>query len=218
MARHHLKVVTEAAEAPDRDQPARADQGYRPAPHLAQLGRARGRARHGVSTPGASRANPPEHEANLVFTRMLAGPMDFTPGILSLEGPRPGRSSRPRPSSSRSMSSSTARSRWRRTCSRITRQPAALPVHQGRAGRLGGDAWCSTARSATSSPSRARTADSENWYLGAVTDEKGGELERRRSTFLTPGRRYRAQIYRDGAECRLSRPAPQDDRHRGARR
>ena len=30
--------------------------------------------------------NPPEHEANLVFTRMLAGPMDFTPGVLSLKG------------------------------------------------------------------------------------------------------------------------------------
>jgi alpha-glucosidase len=23
--------------------------------------------------------NPPEHEVNLVFTRMLAGPMDYTP-------------------------------------------------------------------------------------------------------------------------------------------
>ena len=30
--------------------------------------------------------NPPEHEANLVFTRMLAGPMDYTPGILSMKG------------------------------------------------------------------------------------------------------------------------------------
>ena len=30
--------------------------------------------------------NPPEHEANVVFTRMLEGPMDFTPGIFSLKG------------------------------------------------------------------------------------------------------------------------------------
>src|SRR5258705_2315571 len=28
--------------------------------------------------------NPPEHETNLYFTRMLAGPMDFTPGIFDL--------------------------------------------------------------------------------------------------------------------------------------
>ncbi|MDN3638223.1 glycoside hydrolase family 97 protein [Simiduia curdlanivorans] len=28
--------------------------------------------------------NPPEHEVNLAFTRMLAGPMDYTPGIFNL--------------------------------------------------------------------------------------------------------------------------------------
>jgi alpha-glucosidase len=31
-------------------------------------------------------ANSPDHEPTLVYTRMLAGPMDFTPGILSLRG------------------------------------------------------------------------------------------------------------------------------------
>ncbi|WP_239507691.1 glycoside hydrolase family 97 catalytic domain-containing protein, partial [Enterobacter hormaechei] len=30
--------------------------------------------------------NPPEHEANLVFTQLMGGPMDFTPGVLSLKG------------------------------------------------------------------------------------------------------------------------------------
>src|SRR3546814_375026 len=30
--------------------------------------------------------NPPEHVANLIFTRMLSGPMDYTPGVLSLTG------------------------------------------------------------------------------------------------------------------------------------
>src|SRR3546814_1485226 len=28
--------------------------------------------------------NPPNHEATLAFTRMLSGPMDFTPGIFDL--------------------------------------------------------------------------------------------------------------------------------------
>lgn len=32
-------------------------------------------------------ANGPDHEPTLVYTRMLSGPMDYTPGILSLEGP-----------------------------------------------------------------------------------------------------------------------------------
>src|SRR3546814_1858655 len=30
--------------------------------------------------------NPPEHVAILIFTRMLSGPMDYTPGVLSLTG------------------------------------------------------------------------------------------------------------------------------------
>ena len=30
--------------------------------------------------------NEAGHEANLVFTRMLSGPMDYTPGVLSLKG------------------------------------------------------------------------------------------------------------------------------------
>src|SRR5258706_14945578 len=33
---------------------------------------------------GGEGGNPPEHETNLYFTRMLAGPMDFTPGIFDL--------------------------------------------------------------------------------------------------------------------------------------
>src|SRR3546814_5882403 len=31
-------------------------------------------------------ASGPDHEPTLVYTRMLSGPMDFTPGVLSLEG------------------------------------------------------------------------------------------------------------------------------------
>jgi alpha-glucosidase len=46
--------------------------------------------------------NPPEHEAILFFTRLLAGPMDFTPGVFDItiasadDGPRPPEASRVR--------------------------------------------------------------------------------------------------------------------------
>src|SRR4051812_23084052 len=33
---------------------------------------------------GGEGGNPPEHESILFFTRLLAGPMDFTPGIFDL--------------------------------------------------------------------------------------------------------------------------------------
>src|SRR3989441_12852167 len=33
---------------------------------------------------GGEGGNPPEHETILFFTRLLAGPMDFTPGIFDI--------------------------------------------------------------------------------------------------------------------------------------
>ena len=49
---------------------------------------------------------------------------------------------------------------------------------------------------------------SDNWYLGAITDEQGRELEVPLS-FLDPGRHYTAQIYRDGDAAHW-KTAPQD--------
>ena len=42
-----------------------------------------------------------------------------------------------------------------------------------------------------------RDRDSRDWYLGSITDENPRRLEASLS-FLEPGVRYRAQIYRDG--------------------
>ena len=39
--------------------------------------------------------------------------------------------------------------------------------------------------------------NSDDWYLGAITDENARTLEAALD-FLDPGRRYEAQIYRDG--------------------
>ena len=42
--------------------------------------------------------------------------------------------------------------------------------------------------------------NSDDWYLGSVTDENARTLEVRLD-FLDAGRSYRAQIYRDGANA-----------------
>jgi alpha-glucosidase len=49
---------------------------------------------------------------------------------------------------------------------------------------------------------------SDDWYLGAISDEEGRELKAPLS-FLDPGRKYLAQIYRDGEHADWKR-APQD--------
>ena len=116
--------------------------------------------------------NPPEHEANLVFTRMLPGPMDFTPGVLSLTGARRQahpvhdreaagavrRALQPDPDGGGPAGELREVSRSRSSSSRTCR-------------RTGATRACSTARSATTSTIARKDRNSDDWYLGAITDE-----------------------------------------------
>ncbi|MDG5746943.1 glycoside hydrolase family 97 protein [Qipengyuania sp. XHP0207] len=85
MQRHHLKVVTEAAKrqiAMNPHEPVKDTGLRRTYPNWVSREGARGMefAAWGVPTNG------PSHVPTLVFTRMLSGPMDYTPGVLSLQG------------------------------------------------------------------------------------------------------------------------------------
>ena len=138
MARHHLKVVQEAAEAADRVNPHEPikDTGLRRTwPNWVAREGARGMEFNAWGQP----PNPPEHEANLVFTRMLAGPMDFTPGILSLEGRgQPILSTQAKQLALYVVIYSPIAD-GRGPDRELREGDAALPVHQGRADRLGRD-------------------------------------------------------------------------------
>ncbi|RZA23875.1 MAG: glycoside hydrolase family 97 protein, partial [Lysobacteraceae bacterium] len=50
--------------------------------------------------------------------------------------------------------------------------------------------------------------NSDDWYLGAITDEEARVVEASLS-FLEPGRSYLAQVYRDGDDAHW-KTAPQD--------
>jgi len=82
---HHLKVVTAAGErhiAVDDHEPIKDTGLRRTYPNWVSREGARGQEYNAWGNP----PNPPNHESNLFFTRMLAGPFDFTPGVLSLTG------------------------------------------------------------------------------------------------------------------------------------
>lgn len=83
--RHFVKAVTEAAKyklSIDTHEPVKDTGLRRTYPNWLSREGARGMEFNAWGNP----VNSVDHEASLVFTRMLSGPMDYTPGILSLQG------------------------------------------------------------------------------------------------------------------------------------
>lgn len=84
MVNHYARVVATAAKyrvAIDSHEPVKDTGLRRTYPNY--VAREGGRGMEYMSWAGK---NPPEHEANLAFTQLLGGPMDYTPGIVSLKG------------------------------------------------------------------------------------------------------------------------------------
>ncbi|MCC8535488.1 glycoside hydrolase family 97 protein [Xanthomonas axonopodis pv. poinsettiicola] len=196
MARHHLRVVREAAQrhiAVNAHEPIKDTGLRRTYPNWISREGARGMEYNAWGQP----PNPPEHEVNLVFTRLLAGPMDYTPGIVSLKG-----------RNGQAIPSTLARQLALYVTLYSPIQMAAdLPEHylqhrdafrfiedvavdwdQTRAlnGEVGD--YVTIAR---------KDRHSRDWFLGSITDEHGRLLQVPLG-FLEPGVRYIAQIYRDG--------------------
>lgn len=206
MARHHLKVVTEAAKrhiAVNPHEPIKDSGLRRTYPNWITREGARGMEFSAWGQPG----NPPEHEANLVFTRLLAGPMDYTPGIFGMK----------------TRSTDGIATTWAKQLSlyvviysplqmaadlleNYEKHPAPfqfikdVPVDWDDTRVLNGEVgdYVTIAR---------KERGGDNWYLGALTDEDGRTLSVPLS-FLDEGRRYTAQIYRDGDQAHW-KTAPQ---------
>ncbi|WP_394696605.1 glycoside hydrolase family 97 protein [Pseudoxanthomonas japonensis] len=207
MARHHLKVVTEAAKrhiSVNPHEPIKDSGLRRTYPNWITREGARGMEFSAWGQPG----NPPEHEANLVFTRLLAGPMDYTPGIFGMK----------------TRSTDGIATTWAKQLSlyvviysplqmaadlleNYEKNPAPfqfikdVPVDWDDTRVLNGEVgdYVTIAR---------KERGGDNWYLGALTDEDGRTLNVPLS-FLDEGRRYTAQIYRDGDKANW-KTAPQD--------
>jgi alpha-glucosidase len=199
MSRHHLKVVTEAAQrhiAVVAHEPIKDTGLRRTYPNWIAREGARGMEYNAWGTP----PNPPEHEANLVFTRMLGGPFDFTPGVLSLQG-----------KGGQPIQSTIAKQLANYVVLYSPLQMAAdLPENYRRFPapfQFIKDVPTDWAQ--TLVPNGAvgdyativrKDRNSDDWYLGSVTDETARTLQVALD-FLDAGRVYRAQIYRDGANA-----------------
>ncbi|MCG8276313.1 glycoside hydrolase family 97 protein [Stenotrophomonas sp. NLF4-10] len=196
MSNHHLRVLRQAAArhiAINSHEPIKDTGLRRTYPNWVSREGARGMEFAAWGNP----PNPPEHEATLAFTRMLAGPMDFTPGIVSLKG----RNGQP-------LRSTLAKQLALYVVLYSPIQMVAdLPEHYAQhpdafqfikdvavdweeSHVLDGEVgeYVTFARKARGSG---------EWFLGSVGDDQPHALDTPLS-FLDPGRRYRAEIYRDG--------------------
>jgi alpha-glucosidase len=84
MVRHHRKVIETAAKygiTVNAHEPIMDTGERRTWPNMLSREGARGGE---YNAGGPDGGNPPEHETVLVFTRMLAGPLDYTPGIFDI--------------------------------------------------------------------------------------------------------------------------------------
>ncbi|MBD8527089.1 glycoside hydrolase family 97 protein [Pseudomarimonas arenosa] len=198
MSRHHLKVVTEAARhkiAINAHEPIKDTGLRRTYPNWVAREGARGMEFAAWGNP----TNPPEHEVNLVFTRMLSGPMDFTPGILSLQG----RGQAVQTTQAKQLALYVVLYSPIQMAADLpenyAKYPAAfrfikdVPADWSETRVLNGEIgdYVTFAR---------KDRHSEDWYLGSITDENGRLLEVSLD-FLDPDRRYRAEIYRDGPDA-----------------
>jgi alpha-glucosidase len=199
MSRHHLKVVMEAAKrhiAVVAHEPIKDTGLRRTYPNWAAREGARGMEYNAWGDP----PNPPEHEANLVFTRMLGGPFDFTPGVLSLQG-----------KGGRPIQSTIAKQLATYVILYTPLQMAAdLPEHYLQhqdAFQFIKDVptdWSDTrvlnGEVGDFATIARKDRNSDDWYIGSVTDEDGRVLDVPLD-FLDANRSYTAQIYRDGDDA-----------------
>lgn len=199
--RHYRKVIETAARYGimiDNHEPVMPTGIERTWPNLMTQEGIRGQEYDAWSPDGG---NPPEHTTVVPFLRGLAGPMDYTFGTFNFDNPV---------------------SPFARVQSTIVRELAhyvviysplqmASDLPENYRGHKAFDFIrdVPTDWNATTVPAAVigdyavfarQDRRSEDWYLGAVTDEEGRTVEVPLA-FLTPGVRYTAQIYADAPDA-----------------
>lgn len=149
-----------------------------------------------------SSGNPPMHETILPFTRLLGGPMDYTPGIFEIK------MSAYDPAKKEQVHTTLAKQLALYVTLYSPLQMAAdLPENYERhldAFQFIKDVaadWQDT-KYLEAEPGDYLTVvrkdkSSERWFLGAITDENARKTEISLD-FLTPGVKYKATVYEDG--------------------
>ena len=205
--RHHRHVMELAAKygiMVDAHEPIHDTGERRTWPNMMSREGARGQE---YNAWGGEGGNPPEHESILFFTRLLDGPMDFTPGIFDLllkssGSPHSPEQPRPRTTLAKQLALYVVIYSPLQMAADLPENYANQPAFKFIkdvavdwdttrviAGKIGD--YVVVARRQRGAP---------DWFLGAITDEDARTFDVKLD-FLPPGRQYVAEIYADGAKA-----------------
>ncbi|MGN1247374.1 MAG: glycoside hydrolase family 97 catalytic domain-containing protein, partial [Paludibacteraceae bacterium] len=200
--RHYRRVIETAAKyqvSIDNHEPVMPTGLQRTYPNLMTQEGVRGQEWNAWAGDGGS---PAEHATVLPFTRILCGPVDYTPGVFNFDNPN-----NPNTRAHATLMNQLALfvcfySPLQMACDlpeNYLRHPDAfsfieqVPCDWKQSilldGRIGD--YCVFAR---------QDRHSDDWYVGGITDENPRELTIDFS-FLEPGTTYTATIYRDAADA-----------------
>jgi alpha-glucosidase len=199
--RHYRKVLETAAKYHimiDNHEPVMPSGLQRTWPNLMTQEGVRGQEWDAWSKDGG---NPPDHTTIIPFTRGLAGPMDFTPGTFNFNNPVfP--NTRVQTTLAKQLALSVVIYSPLQMASddieNYENNPAfefitSCPTN-----------WAKTvipdARIGEYVTIARKDRDSENWYIGAITNADSRKLSLSLS-FLDKGARYKAKIFRDGKDA-----------------
>jgi alpha-glucosidase len=200
--RHELKVAEVAAAhhiSIDAHEPVKDTGVRRTWPNMLSREGARGQEFNAWGRP----TNPPEHLTILPFTRMLAGPMDFTPGIFDITFGKNDVTERVQSTLATQLAlyvllyspvhmapDLPANYEKRPDAFKFIRDvPTDWEVSRTLAGEIGD--YVVIAR---------KQRGGRDWYLGATTDENARPLSVPLA-FLDKGKRFEAEIYRDAPDA-----------------
>ena len=203
MVNHYRKVVETAARYQimlDVHEPIKDTGERRTYPNMMTREGARGQEYNAWSKEGG---NPPEHTTIIPYTRMLAGPFDYTPGIVDLIFPEYRPHNRVKSTLAKELALYVVLYSPLQMLADLPENyeknlPAFqflldLPVDWQDTKVLNGEIgeYITIVR---------KDRNSDDWYLGSITDENVRRFDVP-FTFLDPNKKYVAEIYADGVHA-----------------
>lgn len=201
MVNHYQRVVDKGAEmqvAIDVHEPVKPTGLRRTYPNLISAEGVRGQEFNAWASDGG---NPPEHLSIVAFTRMLAGPIDFTPGIFDITLPTKEKNQVNTTLAQQlalyvviyspiQMAADLPENYENKPAFQFIRD---VGVNWEKTVVLNGEVgdFVTIAR---------QERETGNWFVGGITDENRREITVK-FDFLDEGKKYQAVIYQDGAKA-----------------